>query len=61
MTKARYLMQKNAETMATRLGQLRNIAIEGNKEVEKQLADEEEIKATLEVDGTKLALILSRL
>ena len=36
-------------------------ARKGNEEVGKQLADEEEIKATLEADGAKLALMFSRL
>ena len=39
----------------------RDIAMQGNEEVEKQIADEEEIKATLEADGAKIALMLSRL
>ena len=39
----------------------RDIAMQGNEEVENQLADEEEIKATLEADGAKIALMLSRL
>ena len=36
-------------------------ARKGNEEVGKQLTDEEGIKATLEADGAKLALMLSRL